>query len=285
MNTKPLISLQGAGVQQNGRWLIRDVDLWVNPGEIVTLIGPNGSGKSTTMKAAIGLMKLQEGKEFKQPNLRIGYVPQKLTIDATLPMSVHRLMRLAGRYSDALIDEMLTSVGMKDHAHSAVHDLSGGEFQRVLLARAMIGKPDLLVLDEPVQGVDYAGEAELYDLIGKFRKQTGCGILLISHDLHVVMAQTDRVLCLNGHVCCTGTPQSVASSPKYLELFGRQASSSLAVYQHHHDHTHLSDGRVLHEDGSITDHCYHEDGHHHHHDHTHDHTHTDGTGQENAHAG
>lgn len=264
MNTKPLISLQGAGVQQKGRWLIRDVDLWVNPGEIVTLIGPNGSGKSTTLKAAIGLMGLQEGKAYKQPDLRIGYVPQKLAIDATLPLTVRRLMRIAGRYSDELIDEMLTSVGMQDHADYAVHDLSGGEFQRVLLARAMIGQPDLLVLDEPVQGVDYAGEAALYDLIGKFRNKTGCGILLISHDLHVVMAQTDRVLCLNGHVCCTGTPQSVASSPKYLELFGHQASASLALYQHHHDHTHLSDGRVLHEDGSITDHCHHEDGHHDH---------------------
>ncbi|WP_038012781.1 ATP-binding cassette domain-containing protein [Terasakiella pusilla] len=267
MEASPLISLKGAGVRKGERWLIRDVDLSVNPGEIVSLIGPNGSGKSTTLKAAIGLIDLQEGCAHKQPRLRIGYVPQKLTIDATFPLTVDRLMRMAGDHGADEIADMLTKVGMKDHAGSPVHGLSGGEFQRVLLARAMISKPDLLVLDEPAQGVDYAGEAALYQLIGQFRDETGCGILLISHDLHVVMAQTDRVLCLNGHVCCTGSPQSVANSPKYRELFGAQAAASFALYQHNHDHTHLVDGRVLHEDGTITDHCHHEDGHHHeHHD-------------------
>lgn len=264
MEETPLISLQGAGVRKGERWLIRDVDLSVNPGEIVSLIGPNGSGKSTTLKAAIGLMELQEGSAHKQPHLRIGYVPQKLTIDATFPLTVDRLMRMAGEYGADEIADILTKVGMQDHLNSPVHGLSGGEFQRVLLARAMISKPDLLVLDEPAQGVDYAGEAALYQLISQFREETGCGILLISHDLHVVMAQTDRVLCLNGHVCCTGSPQSVANSPKYRELFGAQAAASFALYQHNHDHTHLADGRVRHEDGTITDHCHHEDGHHHH---------------------
>ncbi|MDV7340501.1 metal ABC transporter ATP-binding protein [Terasakiella sp. A23] len=261
---KPLISLKSAGVYENERWLIRDVDLVVHPGEIVSLIGPNGSGKSTTLKAAIGLMKLREGEAYKRPGLRIGYVPQKLSIDATLPMTVRRLMKLSAHYNDDVIEDMLHSVGMLEHANSPVHALSGGEFQRVLLARAMIGQPDLLLLDEPVQGVDYTGEALLYDLISSFRDKTNCGVLLISHDLHVVMAQTDRVLCLNGHVCCTGTPQTVANNPKYQELFGEHAANSFALYQHKHDHTHLDDGRVMHADGSITDHCHHEDGHHDH---------------------
>jgi zinc transport system ATP-binding protein len=156
-----------------------------------------------------------------------------------------------------------------------VQHLSGGEFQRALMARAIARKPDLLVLDEPVQGVDFSGEIAIYDLIKSIRNTTGCGILLISHDLHVVMAATDTVICLNGHVCCRGTPQAVTQSAEYVRLFGSRAAQSLAVYSHDHDHTHLPDGRVMHSDGSVTDHCHPDDGHHHEHaghDHsTHDH--------------
>lgn len=261
-----LVKLESAGVLKGDKWLIRDIDLSVCPGEIVTLIGPNGSGKSTTVKTALGLIRPNEGRASRKRGLTIGYVPQKLSIDETLPLTVARLMRLTHSHNAEAIHEALAAVNALDLMNRRVQALSGGEFQRVLLARAIAGKPDLLVLDEPAQGVDFANEAALYDLIVKYRDDTGSGILLISHDLHIVMAQTDKVLCLNGHVCCTGTPQNVISSPKYKELFGERAAQSLAIYQHQHDHKHLEDGRVLHADGTITDHCYEEDGHHHHHD-------------------
>lgn len=259
----PLLELRGAGVYRSGRWLIRGVDLAVNPGEIVTLIGPNGSGKTTAAKTAIGLVRPEEGTIARAPGLTIGYVPQRLAIDWTLPLTVSRLMTLAARPDRAAVESALEAVGIARLADAQVQNLSGGEFQRVLLARAMIGKPDLLVLDEPVQGVDFSGAMALYDLIKKIRDETGCGILLISHDLHFVMAGTDTVICLNRHVCCTGTPERVAKSPEYVELFGPRAIESLAVYHHHHDHTHLPDGRVRHADGTITDHCTPDDGHHH----------------------
>ncbi|BDA84825.1 zinc import ATP-binding protein ZnuC [Aureimonas sp. SA4125] len=268
MTADLLLNLAGAGISRSGRWLVRGVDLGVRRGEIVTLIGPNGSGKSTTAKMAIGLMKPDEGSAVRRPGLAVGYVPQKLAIDWTLPLTVERLMSLTGRLRPAEIDAALGSVGIAHLKKAEVQHLSGGEFQRALLARALARKPDLLVLDEPVQGVDYTGETQLYELIGDIRDRTGCGVLLISHDLHVVMAQTDTVVCLNGHVCCRGTPEKVAASPEYLKLFGARAAGTLAVYRHHHDHTHLPDGRVEHADGTLTDHCHAGDGHH---DHSHHH--------------
>jgi len=264
ISEKPLISLKDAGVNRAGRWIVRGVDLTVSPGEIVTLIGPNGSGKSTTAKLSIGLMGADEGSVHRTPELTIGYVPQQVAIDQTLPLTVRRLMTLAAART---VDEVMIAVDAVGIAHLAsaqVQHLSGGEFQRALLARALIGKPKLLVLDEPVQGVDFAGEIALYELIGAIRDKTGCGILLISHDLHMVMAATDTVICLNGHVCCTGTPDSVAASQEYAELFGPRAAETLAVYRHHHDHVHLPDGRVRHSDGSVTDHCHPGDSHHDH---------------------
>lgn len=266
-----LVSLSGAGIRRGERWLVRGVDLEVRRGEIVTLIGPNGSGKSTTAKTAIGVLAPDEGTVARKDGIRIAYVPQKLTIDWTLPLTVKRLMSLTNRVADKDATEALHAVGIAHLAGAQVATLSGGEFQRALLARALCRKPDLLVLDEPVQGVDFAGEVSLYRLIRDIRDRTGCGILLISHDLHVVMADTDTVICLNGHVCCRGTPQSVVASPEYLQLFGTRAAETLAVYRHDHDHTHLPDGRVLHSDGSVTDHCHPEDGHHAHDGHDHGH--------------
>jgi len=272
---KPLVSLSNVGVRRNGRWLVRGVDFSVSRGEIVTLIGPNGSGKSTTVKTAIGVLKADEGKVVRAAGLKVGYVPQKLAIDWTLPLTVRRLMTLTGPLSPADMNEALDAVGLAHMPDAEVQHLSGGEFQRALMARAIARKPDLLVLDEPVQGVDFSGEIAIYDLIKSIRNTTGCGILLISHDLHVVMAATDTVICLNGHVCCRGTPQAVTQSAEYVRLFGSRAAQSLAVYSHDHDHTHLPDGRVMHSDGSVTDHCHPDDGHHHEHaghDHsTHDH--------------
>lgn len=259
---QPLVMLDGAGVRRDGRWIVRGIDLSVGPGEIVTLIGPNGSGKSTTAKLAIGLISADEGSVRRAEGLSIGYVPQRLSIDRTLPLTVSRLMTLAATHSAAEVGDALDSVGISHLASAQVQYLSGGEFQRALLARALIGKPKLMVLDEPVQGVDFSGELALYDLIRQIRDETGCGILLISHDLHIVMAETDTVVCLNGHVCCTGTPESVASSPEYAELFGPRAAEALAVYRHRHDHEHLPDGRVRHADGSVSDDCHPGDGRH-----------------------
>ncbi|TCL73919.1 metal ABC transporter ATP-binding protein [Rhizobium sp. BK251] len=268
----PLVSLSNVGVRRNGRWLVRGVDFSVRRGEIVTLIGPNGSGKSTSAKAAIGVLKPDEGSVERLAGLKVGYVPQKLSIDWTLPLTVRRLMTLTRPLPEREITDALDAAGIAHMAGAEVQNLSGGEFQRALLARAIARKPDLLVLDEPVQGVDFSGEIALYDLIKSIRNSSGCGILLISHDLHVVMAETDTVICLNGHVCCRGTPQAVSRSPEYVQLFGTRAAQTLAVYSHHHDHTHLPDGRVLHADGSLTDHCHPGDGHHHDgHDHSHGH--------------
>jgi len=259
---QPVVSLKGAGVFRSGKWLVRGVDLSIIPGEIVTLVGPNGSGKSTTAKMALGLLAPDEGKAHMQAGLKVAYVPQKISIDWTLPLTVGRFMHLTGKPKPDDIASAMASTSVSHLEGAEVRNLSGGEFQRVMLARAIARKPDLLVLDEPVQGVDFAGEIALYDLIGRIRDELGCAILLISHDLHVVMAATDRVICLNGHVCCSGTPTMVASSPQYKELFGARAAASIAVYEHNHDHTHLPDGTVRHADGTITDHCHHDDGHH-----------------------
>lgn len=262
--TGPLVSLESTGVLRAGRWLVRGVSLTVDPGEIVTLIGPNGSGKSTTARMALGVLKPDEGSASQRAGICTAYVPQKLAIDWTLPLSVRRFMRLTGPVSEREVDAAVVATGVEHLADAEVRNLSGGEFQRVLLARAIARKPDLLVLDEPVQGVDFTGEIALYDLIRQIRDDLNCGILLISHDLHVVMAATDQVICLNGHVCCSGTPTAVASSAEYKALFGARAASTLAVYEHSHDHTHLPDGRVQHADGTVTDHCHPDDGHHHH---------------------
>ncbi len=265
-----LLRLENAGIERNDRWLVRNITLDLHRGEIVTLIGPNGSGKSTTAKLALGIHKPDEGSVKRDKHLRIGYVPQKITIDPSLPLTVERMMRMTASLSKQAIEEALTLAGIPHLLNAQVVHLSGGEFQRVLLARAFGCKPDLLILDEPLQGVDFAGEAELYETIAKFRDHTGCGVLMISHDLHIVMAATDRVICLNGHICCSGTPIDVAASPEYARLFGLRSPRgaeippSLAVYTHHHDHTHLADGRVQHADGTVTDHCHHDDGHHHH---------------------
>lgn len=257
-SSKILLRLNNAGIVRNKKWLVRNVNLEIQRGEIVTIIGPNGSGKSTTAKLALGILKPNEGDVQHFSNLKIGYVPQKITLDPSLPLSVERMMRMTSPLSTKDCSDALDSVGISHLAKAEMAYLSGGEVQRVMLARAFARKPDLLVLDEPLQGVDFAGEAELYEQIAQFRQRTGCGVLLISHDLHIVMAATDRVICLNGHICCSGTPTDVAASPEYARLFGIRSKSPVALYTHHHDHTHLPDGRVQHSDGTIADDCNHQ---------------------------
>ena len=243
LENKILVKLNNAGIKQNNKWLVEGVTLTVEKGKIITLIGPNGSGKSTTAKIALGIYKNIEGSVEKYTN-KVGYVPQKISIDWTLPLRVYDFMLLTENIKDEAIDEALTLTGVIHLKNKNLGNLSGGEFQRVLIARAISKKPELLVLDEPVQGVDYTGEIALYELIKKISDSLNCGILLISHDLHTVMTATDHVVCLNGHVCCSGTPLDVAKNNAYKTLFGEQASQILSVYEHKHDHEHLDEGSI-----------------------------------------
>ena len=242
-NLNVLVKLNNTGLCINDKWLVKGVSLQVEKGKIVTLIGPNGSGKSTTAKIALGIYKKIDGSVEKYTT-KIGYVPQKISIDWTLPLRVNDFMLLTESISNDLIDEALSLTGVIHLKDKNLGDLSGGEFQRVLLARAISKKPELLVLDEPVQGVDYTGEIALYELIKKISDKLNCGILLISHDLHTVMTATDHVVCLNGHVCCSGSPIDVAKNNEYKALFGEQASQILSRYEHRHDHVHTDEGKI-----------------------------------------
>jgi zinc transport system ATP-binding protein len=241
----PLAALRGVEVRRGGRAILSRIDLTIEPGEIVTIIGPNGGGKTTLLKVVLGLVKPDAGSVAIRPRLRFGYVPQRLQLDRTLPMKVRRLMTLTRRHTDAELVEALAETGVGHLLDADVANLSGGEFQRVLIARALLARPKLLVLDEPVQGVDFSGELALYERIAEIRGRHGCAVLLVSHDLHVVMAASDRVLCLNGHVCCAGVPSEVAVAPEYHRLFGPRAAGTVAIYKHHHDHMHDLHGEVL----------------------------------------
>ena len=245
-----LVELNGVDVRLGGHRALQGVDFAMQAGEIVTVVGPNGSGKSTLARTLIGAVKPTAGRVTRAPGLRIGYVPQKLQIDATLPMPVRRFLDLPNRVSDAAAQEALVQSGAGDLGNRPMTGLSGGQFQRVLLARALLNDPQLLILDEATQGLDQPGAAAFYRRIEQVRQDTGCGILMVSHDLHVVMAASDRVICLNGHVCCQGAPSHVASAPEYRALFGTGTQGALALYQHQHSHTH---------DGGH-DHHHHHDG-------------------------
>ncbi len=240
-----LVSLKKAGIYKSNRWLVRGISMTVEAGEIVTLIGPNGSGKSTTAKMALGVLNADEGVANQKSNLRASYVPQSLEVNWTLPITVSRFLELTNRATQKQMQDALDVTGTSHLFGAQMSKLSGGEHQRVLLARAILRSPEFLVLDEPVQGVDYNGEIALYRLIENIRNKIDCGVLLISHDLHVVMSTTDRVICLNGHICCSGTPAKVASSDEFKSLFGERTASGLALYKHHHDHEHMPDGRFV----------------------------------------
>lgn len=243
--TNLLLKADSVGLSRGGTALLSNISMEVNSGEIVCIVGPNGAGKTTLIRLLMGLEPISNGTITRNPDLKIGYVPQKVPIDPTLPLPVNRLMTLTVRKSPKQIRTALQETGVEHLYNAPVCNLSGGEFQRVLLARALIRAPNLLVLDEPVQGVDFTGEAALYELIGRIRSEHGCGVLMISHDLHVVMAATDRVICLNRHICCAGSPESVSQHPGFAELFGGVASDAYAVYTHHHTHGHALSGKVI----------------------------------------
>ena len=245
-----LIEALGLTVSIKGEAVVDGVDLAVHAGEIVTLIGPNGSGKTTLVRAILGLVEPAQGAVRRRPGIRIGYVPQTMHVDETLPLTVRRFLQLAGparggRVTGGRVAEALAEVGAAYVIDGPLQSISGGEMKRVLLAQALLGDPDLLVLDEPTAGVDVTGQEELYTLIREVRRGRGCGVLLVSHDLHLVMAATDRVVCINQHVCCTGHPEAVSRHPEYLSLFGPEAAKALAVYTHDHDHRHHLSGEPV----------------------------------------
>lgn len=240
-----LVNLDNISLTRQGKPVLKSVSLQVYRGEIVTLIGPNGAGKSTLVEIALGLVQPDGGSVSSKDGLRVGYVPQSLNIDPVMPLPVHRLMTLTHPAQEQDIRNVLKKVKAEHLYHAMVVDLSGGELQRVSLARAMLRNPDLLVLDEPTQGVDYVGEAEIYQLISQIRDEYNCGTLLISHDIHIVMAATDRVVCLNKHVCCAGRPETVSQNPEYVALFGHRAAANLGIYTHQHDHDHDINGAIV----------------------------------------
>ncbi len=250
-----LVSLDNICLEIGGKIILDSVDLSVGRGEIVTLVGPNGSGKTTLVRVLLGLTVPSSGRVAVQAGTRIGYVPQHFSVDRALPLTVERFLRLAvkagGRSAAPSIRQVLDEVGVGYAAGVSMHGLSGGEVRRVVLARALLRQPDLLVLDEPMAGVDVTGQAELYQLIDRIRRHHDCGVLVVSHDLHLVMATTDRVFCLNRHICCSGAPEQVSRDPEFLAMFGPGLGRALAPYSHHHAHHHdLAGGEVGAEAGA-----------------------------------
>ena len=233
-----LIDVRHLSIRYGNHVVLRDVSLSVDAGEIVTIVGPNGSGKTSLLRAIVGAVPAASGRIDAAPGLILGYVPQRLHIDRTMPMTVARFLRLPHGATKEEIVASLERAGVPDVAGRQMSDLSGGQLQRVLLARALVARPTLLLLDEPTQGLDQPGSAAFYRLIEEVRRDTGCAVLMISHELHVVMAASDRVICINGHVCCHGTPEVVSSAPEYRALFGSGTGGALALYRHDHDHTH-----------------------------------------------
>lgn len=234
-----LVSARGLEICRDKRVILQDVDLDINAREIVTVIGPNGAGKTTLVRTLLGLQKPDKGEVWRKNGLVVGYAPQRFDVDRSIPMTVARFVAMGEpKATTDDIHKALADVGADKLDERQLAELSGGELQRVILARALVRSPQLLLLDEPVRGVDYTGEAELYTLIGQLRTERGLGVLLVSHDLHVVMAQSDRVICLNRHICCSGVPQTVAKDPEYARLFGPQAARALGLYLHQHDHRH-----------------------------------------------
>lgn len=235
-----LIKISNLEVKYGSKFVLKNMNLSLKAGEIVTIVGPNGSGKTTLFKAIIGTVPLSKGTIEINPNLRIGYVPQQLKIDQTLPITVERFLKLSNINFEKSQDKTELILGSKDLLDVQINSLSGGEMQRVLLARALINDPQILLLDEATRGLDQPGVAAFYRKIENIRKSTNCAILMISHDLHVVMSSSDRVICVNGHICCQGTPEIVATSPEYQALFGGDVDGTFALYRHHHDHKHDS---------------------------------------------
>jgi len=246
--TKELIKCKDISVSFDKMEVVKKVSLSIEQKEIVTIIGPNGSGKTTLLRSICGLQKINSGTVTKNSDIVIGYMPQKLVIDKILPLTVRRFLRLNGTSKHLRsiddVESVAEKFGILKLMKQQIHDISGGEMQRVMLARAVLLSPDLLVLDEPTQGLDIHGQAEFYSLLSNIRDELGCGVIMVSHDLHMVMASTDKVVCINKHVCCQGTPEDINKHPEYIALFGKNDAEKISIYAHKHDHTHGPDGCV-----------------------------------------
>ena len=240
-----LIAAKDVSAHIMGRKVISNITFAIEPGEIVTIVGPNGSGKTSLLKALIGAIDISAGQIERHPNLRLGYVPQRLHVEAMLPMTVNRFLNLPVKKNDSDITTALINAGVPGIKHQQIIGLSGGQFQRILLARAMLDRPNLLLLDEATQGLDQGGIGAFYRHIDRIRQETNCAVLMVSHDLNIVMRQTDRVICLNKHICCQGKPDHVSASSEYIELFG-SGEEHLALYHHQHRHIAQPHKRVEH---------------------------------------
>ena len=230
-----LINIKDLSVRYGNKTVLENMRLSLASKEILTIVGPNGSGKTTLFKAIIGSVPIYSGQVILKPDLKIGYVPQHLNIDRSLPLTVDRFLQLTKKKQQLSNVKTSEIVSVNDLLALQISDLSGGQMQRVLLARALLNQPEVLLLDEATRGLDQPRAATFYRTIESIRKETGCAVLMISHDLHVVMAASDRVICLNGSICCEGAPKSVATSPQYEALFGSNTDGTLALYQHHHN--------------------------------------------------
>lgn len=224
-----------------GRTVLENVSLQVRPQQTLTLIGPNGSGKTTLVRVLLGLEAPDSGSVARKPNLKVGYVPQRVKPEPTFPITAQAFLQMHAHRHKPEVKAVQAIAGELGVAHTLgtqLCDVSGGELQRLLLARALLCQPELLVLDEPVQGVDVTGQAQLYALIAAAAKTRNLAVLMVSHDLHLVMATTDEVICLNKHICCAGHPHAVAEDPQFAALFGPAIAQQFAIYQHQHDHVH-----------------------------------------------
>lgn len=235
----PIAYLKSISLSLNNQQILKNINLELKKGEITTLIGPNGGGKTSIARILIGILKASSGEVFISKNAKIGYMPQKLEIEKTIPLRVIDFLNLsATAEAMARLEAMAKKLLIENILEKSIHKISGGELQKALLVKTLINNPDILVLDEPTQYMDIAAQAEFYQVIEEIREQKNCAILIISHDLHIVMQKTNQVVCINRHICCEGSPESINNHPEYLSLFGKDRIDNITIYSHHHDHKH-----------------------------------------------